>query len=134
MKPVVLPGLRYRWLWLSLGIAMVLVIAVVCLMPMSQLPSVSVSDKLEHLLAFGALAFWFGSIVVRRDLPWVGVAAVAFGGLIEIAQSMMGLGRQAEILDLVADAVGVLLGLALVLTPLGRWASWFEARITRARA
>ena len=55
---------------------------------------------------------------VRADLPWVGVAVVAIGGLIELLQGAMGLGRDAEWLDLVADALGVALGLILVLTPL----------------
>jgi hypothetical protein len=90
---VIQPELRYRRLWLAVGIAMLLVITTVCLLPMKDLPSTGMSDKAEHFLAFGALAFWFGSIVVRRDLPWVAVAVVAFGGAIELAQSSMGLGR-----------------------------------------
>ncbi len=128
------PGLRYRRLWLAGGIAMLLVITVVCLLPMKELPSTGMSDKTEHFLAFGALAFWFGSIVVRRDLPWVALAAIAFGGMIELAQSSMGLGRQGDLLDLTADTIGVVIGVLLALTPLGRWARWFEMRIGRTRA
>jgi VanZ family protein len=131
---VIQPELRYRRLWLSGGIAMLLVITVVCLLPSTELPSTGMSDKTEHFLAFGALAFWFGSIVVRRDLPWVALAAIAFGGLIEIAQSSMGLGRQGDLLDLAADSIGVAIGLLLVLTPLGRWARWCEMRFGRVRA
>jgi VanZ family protein len=131
---VIQPGLRFRRLWLAVGIGMLLVIAVVCLLPMKELPSTGMSDKAEHFLAFGALAFWFGSIVVRRDLPWVALAVVAFGGLIEIAQSSMDLGRQGDWLDLAADSGGMIIGLLLVLTPLGHWARWFEARVTRASA
>ena len=128
------PELRYRRSWLSGGIAMVLVITVVCLLPATELPSTGLSDKTEHFLAFGALAFWFGSIVVRRDLPWVFLAAVAFGGLIEFLQSAMGWGRQGDLLDLAADSIGVALGVLLVLTPLGRWARWFELQVARVRA
>lgn len=128
------PELRYRRSWLSGGIAMVLVITVVCLLPSTELPSTGLSDKTEHFLAFGALAFWFGSIVVRRDLPWVLLAVVAFGGLIEFLQSAMGWGRQGDLLDLAADSIGATLGVLLVLTPLGRWARWFELLVARVRA
>ncbi len=128
------PELRYRRLWLSGGIVMLLVITVVCLLPSTELPGTGLSDKTEHFLAFGALAFWFGSIVVRRDLPWVALAAIAFGGLIELAQSSMGWGRQGDLLDLVADSIGVAIGVLLVLTPLGCWARWFELQVTRVRA
>jgi VanZ family protein len=113
---------------------MVLVITVACLVPARELPSTGMSDKSEHFLAFGALAFWFGSIVVRRDLHWIALAVVGFGMLIEIAQGAMGLGREADWFDVLADSLGALIGALLVLTPLGRWSRWVEARITGARA
>ncbi len=131
MKPVVLPELRYRRLWFGVGIAIALAIAVVCLMPGGKLPDVRVSDKTEHLLAFAMLAFWFGSIVVRRDLVWLALALLAFGALIEVAQGLMRLGRQADVNDVVADGVGILIGLGLALTPLGRWAGWLESLVRK---
>jgi VanZ family protein len=134
LKPIVLPELRYRRMWLSIGVIMVLVITIACLLPARELPAVGLSDKIEHLLAFGAVAFWFGSIVVRRDLHWVALAVVGFGGLIEVMQSAMGLGREADWLDVLADSLGVLIGVILVLTPLGRWSRWVEARIAGTRA
>ena len=134
MKPIVLPDLRYRRIWLSIGLIMVLATTVTCLMPAGQLPGVGLWDKFEHLLAFGAVAFWFGSIVVRRDLPWVALAVVGFGGLIEIAQGAMHLGREADWLDLLADTCGVFIGVVGVLSPLRRWPRWVEALVVRARA
>lgn len=128
----VLPGLRFARLWIVLGVLLLLIIAAGCLLPGRDVPEIVGSDKLKHLLAFGLLAFWFGSIVVRADLPWVGVAVVAIGGVIELLQGAMGLGRDAEWLDLVADTLGVALGLVLVLTPLGRWARWFESLVAKA--
>jgi VanZ family protein len=130
---VMQPELRYRRSWLTGGIAMVLIITVVCLLPSTELPSTGLSDKTEHFLAFGALAFWFGSIVVRRDLPWVFVAVVAFGGLIEFLQSAMGLGRQGDLLDLAAESIGVAIGVLLALTPLGRWSLWVEQQVAKLR-
>ena len=130
MKPVVLPELRFRHLWFSVGLAIAVLIAVVCLAPGRKLPDVSsLSDKTEHLLAFAMLAFWFGSILVRRDLVWMALALVVFGGLIEVAQELMRWGRDGEVLDLLADTGGILFGIMLALTPLGRWACWVERRL-----
>ena len=133
MKPVIQPDIRYRGLWLLIGIAMVITISLACLLPGKDLPEVHIWDKAEHMIAFGSLAFWFGSIVIRRDLPWVAIGVIAFGGLIEVLQGTMGLGRDADWHDLLADSVGVALGLALVVTPLGRWVHWFEALLAPAR-
>lgn len=131
MKPVVLPELRFRRFWFGVGLAIAGIVAVVCLMPGNKLPDVNVSDKTEHMAAFAALAFWFGSILVRRDLAWMVLALLAFGGLIEVAQGVMHLGRKADIHDFVADGIGVLVGLLVALTPLGRWARWVERHLTR---
>lgn len=131
MNPVVLPELRYRRLWFCVGLAIALVVAVVCLVPGGKLPEVRVSDKTEHVAAFAMLAFWFGSILVRRDLFWLALALLLFGGAIELAQGAMRMGRDADIHDLFADAVGIVLGLALALTPLGRWARWLENLVGR---
>ena len=134
MKPLVQPELRFRRSWVALGVLMVLFITVVCLLPPKDVPKINLWDKAEHAIAFGGLAFWFGSIMTRRNLLWVGIAVVAFGGFIELAQGALGDGRDAEWGDLAADAVGALLGLAMVVTPLGRCVSWFEAQVQKVRA
>lgn len=129
MKPVIRPDLRFRRLWFVAGLAIAALIALVCLMPGGNLPQVGMSDKLKHAIAFAALAFWFGSVIVRRDLLAVALAVLAFGGLIEIAQGLMGLGREAEWGDFLADALGGAVGLLIALTPLGQWAHWLEQRL-----
>lgn len=126
MNPVVLPSLRYRRLWFGTGVAIAIVVAVLSLMPGRHVPDVNVSDKFKHFAAFAMLAFWFGSILVRRDLSWMVLALLVFGGLIELAQEAMPWGRRAEWHDVVADGVGVAAGLGLALTPLGRWVPWLE--------
>lgn len=126
MNPVILPDLRFRHLWFGIGLAMVAAVTVLFLMPGGKLPAVRLWDKLSHAIVFVALAFWFASILVRRDLVWLVLALVAFGALIELVQAAMRAGRQAEWMDVVADSIGVLIGLSLALTPLGRWAYWIE--------
>jgi VanZ family protein len=121
-----LPSLRYRRLWFGAGVLIAVAIAVVCLMPGRHVPDVNVSDKLKHFAAFLMLSFWFSSILGRRDLAWMVLALLAFGGLIELAQEAMPWGRRAEWDDFIADGAGVAAGLVLALTPLGRWAFWLE--------
>jgi hypothetical protein len=132
LSPVFLPGLRYRRLWICLGVLLFCGVAIACLMPGEDLPRIGGSDKFKHALSFGLLAFWFGSIVARTHLPWVGIAVLAFGGLIELLQGAMGWGRDAEWLDMWANLLGVTVGLALVLSPVGRWPRWCEGLVAKA--
>jgi VanZ family protein len=134
VNPVLRPELRYRRLWFFVGLVLAAAITVVCLLPSSDLPSFHLWDKLEHALAWVALAFWFGSVVVRRDIVCVGVCLVALGGAIELLQGWMALGRSADIKDLLADSVGILIGVLLVASPLGRVPLWLETKLFGVRA
>jgi VanZ family protein len=129
VTPAALPGLRYWRLWMLCGVGLVLVITWLSLAPLEQLPEVKMSDKLEHMLAYVALAFWFGSLTARRSLGWVALALMGYGALIELFQDGMQWGRQGDVRDLGANALGIAAGLLLVLTPLGRWARWLESQL-----
>lgn len=132
MNPVLLPELRFRRLWMAVGLALAGLIALLSLLPSGDLPDVHIWDKLKHTAAYVALAFWFGSVVVRRDYFWLGLIIVAFGGAIELLQAQVG--RDAEWGDLLADGVGTTIGLLLALTPLGCWARWLESFLPGRRA
>ena len=121
--------LRYRGAWLAIGLLIALAITVSCLLPARDLPQfgLALSDKLEHGIAFFVLGFWFAGVVASRDLIYLALALLAFGGAIEITQGLMGLGREADVYDLLADGAGVLVALLLALTPLGRWAVFIES-------
>jgi VanZ family protein len=127
-------SLRYPRAWLAAGLLMATVITIACLVPARELPSLGVSDKFEHGFAFFVLAIWFAGVLSRRDFIYLALALVAFGGSIEIAQGLMGLGREADIRDLTADALGVGAGILLALTPLGRWAMVVESLFTSRKA
>jgi VanZ family protein len=127
VKLALLPELRYRSFWILGGVCLALVITYLSLAPGDQLPEVRLWDKFEHVLAYVALAMWFGGITVRRGHLWVALALIGYGVLIELLQGWMGLGRQAELYDLGADAAGIIAGLLLALTPVGRWAVWLES-------
>jgi VanZ family protein len=96
-------------------------------MPGGKVPDLpGVSDKVEHFVAFTLLSFWFSSILVRRDFFWMALVLLAFGVLIEVAQELMRRGREGEVLDVAADGCGIVVGMLLALTPLGRWAGGIE--------
>lgn len=91
----------------------VLAILVLALWPASEpLPIQTGWDKADHALAFATLAV-LGVLAWPRIWKQVLVALLSYGGLIELMQGLTSY-RQADWRDLLADAIGVLLGLVLV--------------------
>jgi len=75
------------------------------------------SDKLVHL-SFFALAWWLGVKAGLRPGWRLGLGLLLYGGGMELAQALFSAGRGAELKDVVADGIGLLLGAALT-----RWAA-----------
>jgi VanZ family protein len=120
--------LRFASLWIWLGVALVLATLVVCLLPnvRGPLPSLNGMDKVDHAIAYFVLSAWFGSIVTRRAWLHVIVAALLLGAGIEVAQSLMNIGREASIWDFAADAFGVALGLGFLRLTGDAWLARIE--------
>ena len=111
--------LRYRNAWLALWLLGVTVLIVVCLLPSRDLPALQVSDKLEHALAFALLAGSAVQLFERwRALLLVGLGLLALGIGIEFAQALFTTTRAMEAADVVADAIGIVAGLSVAITPL----------------
>lgn len=91
---------------LAATLALAALIGFLTLTPI-QNPGVPGSDKSHHLIGFAALALPL-SFSRPRLAPWVVLAAIAYGGAIEIIQPYVG--RSGEVLDLAADAIGAVLG------------------------
>lgn len=123
--------LRLTRLWWSVGWAMVLYITISCLEPAHYVPNLHMWDKAEHALAFFGMSVWFGGLVRRTRYPALAVAMLLFGGGIELAQGAMKLGRDEDVMDWVADAVGIAMALTLLYLGLGAWARWIEGLICR---
>jgi VanZ family protein len=134
VSPFLRPGLRYPRLWFCIGLLIVAFITVTCLMPAKDVPDTGIPDKVIHAFSYAVLASWYASVVQRRHFLALLLVLTAFGGLIELAQAAMQLGRHAEWLDLLADVVGSALGIALAATPLGRWPELLESMIRRVLA
>ena len=96
---------------LPLAIGLTCAIAVVIghgtLSPPSDGPPLPLGDKQIHFIAFALLALPLGWVRPRWVLPLV-AGCVAYGGAIELLQPLVG--RSGEWADLLADALGVVLG------------------------
>ncbi|HEY8521187.1 MAG TPA: VanZ family protein [Gammaproteobacteria bacterium] len=119
--------LRYPWVWLVLGWALVAAVCVGSLVPGRVLQGVSISDKLMHAGSYCLLMVWFAG-VYRRKVHWL-IALTLF--LLGLGLDLLQLGtatRSFDLLDVGANAGGVLLGLALSLWLLGGWCQRVERR------
>ncbi|MFT4198799.1 MAG: VanZ family protein [Pseudoxanthomonas sp.] len=121
MAPVsALKPIRGARAWLALWLLACAAVVVVCLLPERDLPPVAPgADKVEHALAFfllmaSAVQLFAGG----RALLRAAAGLVLLGVAIELAQAAFTADRHADSSDALADAAGVLLGLAIARTPL----------------
>ncbi len=91
-----------------------LVVGWASLAPSSALPSVTLWDKVEHLTAYFGLAV-IGAYAFPRRLTRLAAGLFGGGVGIEIAQSLMGWGRQGDPADALANTFGIALGLLVTL-------------------
>lgn len=104
-----------RWprVWLALWIAMIALVLVGSLMPAQRLPAPAFAgvDKLQHLVGYTALAAYAVLLFARLRLQAVAIAGlVTLGVGIEFAQEAFTASRRADVADVVANTLGVLLG------------------------
>jgi len=118
----VLRPLRYGRYWMWFGLAMTLIVVYLTLeAPSGRVSRIPHLDKAYHFAAFFGLTLWFAALVERRGYWAVSVAMFLLGVSIEIGQHFMALGRSAELLDVVADTVGIVFGIVLSLLIRDSW-------------
>ena len=106
-------------LWAGLWMLAVAVVVVASLIPVSEIPDVPKNfDKVEHFVAYALLSAGAVQLFTRR-LSWgfVCVLLVLMGIGLEHLQAQMALGRMLDRADALANAFGVLVGLATAFTP-----------------
>ena len=119
--------LAHRPAWLAASALLVLGVVVGSLLPGSEVPAVSVSDKLQHFAAYALLALWFGGLSHRQAHGWVALALLLLGALMEVLQGVLPLHRTADLRDLLANALGIAFGIVLARTIAEAWTEKVEA-------
>jgi hypothetical protein len=129
--------LRYTKRWQLAGVAILLTVLVFALVPPEWLRlgvrdvALRVSDKSLHGATFTFVTLWFCGQYARGSYWRVAAGLLLFGVFIEICQRMLGY-RNAESLDLLADSVGIAIGLAIATAGAGGWSlrleQWLLAR------
>lgn len=107
-----LHGPQHRRHWGGLLALLLVVVSAAALAPGHQAPTLGLGDKLNHLAAFVALGLAAALAQRPRRAGLAGVALLAYGGLIEVLQTQVP-GRHGDLADLLVDAVGIAVGLAL---------------------
>ena len=86
-------------------------------------------DKLAHFAAYGGLSFWFGMLIEGRGRELrIAIAFAVMGVALEFLQGLTDY-RTFEIADMVANAIGAVLGWGLAQTPLRNALDWIERLI-----
>lgn len=102
-----------------LAVLWTLLILLGCFTPSKDLPKVDVPliDKWTHFVFFGGFTFLWLCAYPRPKAFWrfnIFFVSVCFGAFIEIMQwALPFLGRSSELMDLVADSIGGILGVGL---------------------
>lgn len=110
--------LRFARLWFSMAYALLVIVAIASLIPA---PELGTSDKLLHLLTYACLSSVFSTLVCRNiSLLNVVAGLIVFGIVLEFLQGMTGY-RSMEVNDMLANSLGVVMGLSVRLTPIPRW-------------
>ena len=114
-------ALRWPRLWLGLWLLAVAGVIVLSLVPPPPLPLEPPKDfdKLMHAFAYFVLAFGAVQLFDRgRTLVWAALGLIVLGVLLEWAQGTLAPDvRMADPWDALANTVGVLLGMAVLVTP-----------------
>lgn len=120
---------RYFRLWQAIGILMVLLVCVASLAPTMPPPPGLHGDKVEHLVAYGSLTYWWGMLYPERVQRWLAcLLFILMGVALEFAQQATGY-RFLDVFDMAANTLGALLGRMAVETPFGRLLGALDRRL-----
>ena len=128
-------GLKYFALWWLIGWGWV---ALVWYLSLTSHPididfGTSFNDKIGHVMAYAWLMFWFGNLYATRSTRLTyAVIFIGMGILLEFLQGGFTSVRHYSYADMLADAVGVGIGLILVFGSLGRALRKVEQLFTSA--
>lgn len=111
MAPIMRPIVSATRIWRPALAGLLIVVLALSLLPLGPDAPTTGWDKTNHLLAFSTLAI-VACLAYPRRIPALLLALLCYGALIEVLQSFTSY-RSAEWADLLADAVGLLVGWGL---------------------
>jgi hypothetical protein len=127
LKPLRRPRLWLGLWWLAIALGVL-----VSLVPPPPIAAPRGSDKLVHLLCYGALAVGAVQLfAARAALLRAAMGLVALGVALELAQQAFTTTRMLDPRDAAANTLGVLLGLLVARTPLRDLLARLDARCQR---
>jgi VanZ family protein len=114
---------------LVLALSLTVLVWVMSLLPQENLPHAPGGDKLHHALSYAGLMLLWGLWARTRAALWAVVLLLtAMGIAIELAQRATGY-RSFEWADMLADTLGILVGVLLLALPWGRRAHlWIQGQ------
>ena len=133
--------LRHARRWRIASIVLLLLVLVLTLMPAvwmwpgrRQFVAWFIdADKWLHAITFVFLAIWFAGQYRPRSYWRIAIGLVFFGVFIEACQRLVTY-RSAEWFDIVADAAGIAVGLAVAMAGLGGWSLRMENWLANRQA
>ncbi len=135
--------LRHARRWHTASVILLLAVLAATLMPVvwfwpdrfGALTWFESVDKWLHGVAFLVLSVWFAGQFRARSYWRIAVGLLVFGLVIEGCQRMVSY-RTADWIDVAADAVGIIFGIAIAAAGAGGWSlrveDWFLRRHERA--
>jgi VanZ family protein len=121
--------LRYPTTWALLGWLLVLGVATGSLLPGPIVAEVmSYNDKVMHASSYFVLMVWFGGLYPRSKHLRIAVALLGLGIALDLLQGLTAT-RSLDIFDILANTVGLVLGLVLSMSLLEGWCQRLERRL-----
>ena len=130
-KSVQSQDIRFRHLWLATGIACVAGVCITSLTAQPLLDLPEPGDKLLHAFAYGALMFWFAQLYGERSArSRLALTLLLVGLTLETLQALDA-GRNFQLFDLFANALGIAAGWLGAPPRLPNVLGWIEATYVR---
>ena len=124
--------LRFPWLWIGVGALLVAGVCVGSLLPAQALTiALDLNDKYVHFASYFLLTVWFSGLYARAGYyALIAAVVIALGAFLDVLQGATAT-RHFDLLDILANVLGALVGFMLSWSLLGGWCDRIERWIVR---
>ncbi len=122
--------LRFPWLWIGVGALLVAGVCVGSLLPAQDFGD-ALNDKYVHFASYFLLTVWFSGLYSRVGFyALIAAIVIGLGAFLDVLQGATAT-RHFDLLDILANALGALVGFGLSWLLLGGWCVRIERWIVR---